>query len=87
MPVDPIYYVEAFLSRNPAVRDQLRAHLLSHGITLSNDLRAWKIVEEEFLVPYRDRIYPKKTRAEFESSGGMFPVNISRVVALIIGEA
>ncbi len=84
MTVEPIYYVKAFLLKNPGVREHFHALLASSGFTDPSDLRAWKIIEEQFLLPYRDRIYPKRIREKYDLSGLPLTVEIGSVIALIM---
>lgn len=84
MTVEPIYYVKAFLLKNPDIRDHFRTLLTSSGFTDPSDLRAWKIVEEQFLLPYRDRIYPKRIREKSDLTGLPITVEIGDVITLIM---
>ena len=84
MTVEPIYYVKAFLLKNPGIREHFRTLLTSSGFTDPSDLRAWKIVEEQFLLPYRERIYPKRVCEKYARSSLPIPVDIGSVIAMIM---
>ncbi len=84
MTVEPIYYVKAFLLKNPGIREHFRALLTASGFTDPTDLRAWKIVEEQFLIPCRERIFPKRVREKYDGSSLPIPVDIGDVILLIM---
>ena len=42
MTVEPIYYVKAFLLKNPGIREHFRELLTASGFTGPGDLRAWR---------------------------------------------
>ena len=84
MTVEPIYYVKAFLLKNPGIREHFRELLTASGFTGPGDLRAWKIVEEQFLIPYRERIFPKRIREKSDRSSLPIPVDIGNVIILIM---
>ena len=82
--IEPIFYVEAFLMNNPAVREKFRKRLISSGHTGLDDQEAWRIVENEFLKPYEDKIYPKEYQEQFHSIGLPMLVGDDDVVSLIM---
>ena len=82
--IEPIFYVEAFLENNPAIRAKFRQRLVSSGHTGLDDKEAWRIVEKEFLEPYEDKIYPKDYQELFNSRGLPILVGDDDVVSLIM---
>ncbi|MBR4500668.1 MAG: hypothetical protein IKP22_02075 [Clostridia bacterium] len=51
---------------------------------IKEQLRAWKIIEKQFLLPYGNRIYPKRIREKYDLSGLPVTVEIGEVIALIM---
>ena len=82
--IEPIFYVEEYLSRNPAIREKLKQRLISSGHTGLDDNEAWRIVETEFLRPYEVKIYPKEYRDMWYSRGLPIIVGDDDVVSLIM---
>ena len=82
--IEPIFYVETFLANNPAIRAKFRSRLIEAGHTGINDKEAWRIVENEFLKPYENSIYPKDYRDDWDSHGLPIVVGDDDVVSLIM---
>lgn len=58
--------------------------LIEAGHTGINDQEAWKIVENEFLKPYENKIYPKDYRDYWDSHYLPIIVGDDDVVSLIM---